>query len=819
MSISRICLFVLLVIGSLAIWKYGSDVVRSAQDYRTVERLETLAEAGAIWKDATVALSLERSVMQVALAVREPASRTFLDLIEGQRVLADGLFAEAQEALKTFSELPTKDAFSSQARAALNRVSDLRAEVDAMLALPNARRDQQRVKDLPFELKETIAELKVIANLLSIENSLTSNTAFALVSIQNLAWEVREFGGRARTYYAIATLTGRPIPPDVQSLILADSARAARAWSEMQKAVLVARPDEAFARDIERVGAHYFGDYLGLVATLDESMKARTADYPVTFDEFFAQSNDALDGFANLSKRAGEEVRLYWENRKLGKLNVLIFDVVVALSIISLIIAATVFISRRVASRVQYATAAIAAVADGDTTLEVDSRTNDLAEIKALTTSLEKLIVGTRKTHELMATLDDVEVREKERAEAEKARTKLLESEAQAQAEREKAMADEAARLRAFESFQRDLQSVLGAASNGQFDRRMPVDPDHQNLADLAHVINEVLSAMEGNISDIVWGIGELAQGNLAVRMEGERKGAFLKMKEDFNAALEAVSSSMATILRGGQSVSATSGELQTAASTMSKRAEGDAIAVQETSAAIDSMTTRVREVVESAKAANAATRNIQARANQTRDITDTTEASMGDMKRASTEINRVVRVIEDIAFQINLLALNAGVEAARAGEAGRGFSVVASEVRALAQRSQDAVQDVNRVIGENTAVVDSSIANVEASRTAVEGIVSEVGIASEQISAIASAIEQQARGISDINGAITAVETSAKNNAASLEKLTASSVSLTNDAGVLSQALSKFQGVSDQARQMDGTGRGLASGDRASAA
>lgn len=182
------------------------------------------------------------------------------------------------------------------------------------------------------------------------------------------------------------------------------------------------------------------------------------------------------------------------------------------------------------------------------------------------------------------------------------------------------------------------MRDVLGAASSGSFDRRMQINESDNKLIKLAQVINDLLSEMEATISDVAVGIGELVSGNLAVRMQGERPGAFLKMKDDFNAALEVVSSSMRTIMVSGQNVSTTSSELQSAASIMSRRAEDDATAVQETSASADTMALRVQQVVANAQAADAATRNIQTRAQEIDEIADTTERSMDDMKQASEE-------------------------------------------------------------------------------------------------------------------------------------------------------------------------------------
>ncbi|MGC3938133.1 methyl-accepting chemotaxis protein [Roseobacter sp. EG26] len=472
------------------------------------------------------------------------------------------------------------------------------------------------------------------------------------------------------------------------------------------------------------------------------------------------------------------------------------FFIVIAMVVVGVVVGGVlaIFSSRSISTRLFEITKGMTELASGNLDVEIE-KSEDKHEIGMMTNAMAVFLENARKARDLNMEVKEKEKAERAREEAERTREAELEKEKRAAEEREREA--ERARMQTLQNFQNDMERVLGEAAAGNFSNRMSKDLDDQALVGLAEVINQLLEQTETNIDDIVRSIGELSQGNLGIRIDGGRKGAFLRMKDDFNTALSALSAMMAGIMESGQSVSSTSSHLETSSDTMAKRGEENAAAVEETSAAVEQIAASVRQVVVNAKSANEATLKVRESADRTRKVSDETEASINAMTEASEQINRVVKVIEDIAFQINLLALNAGVEAARAGEAGRGFSVVASEVRALAQRSQEAVQEISEVIDQNNHSVEVGVEQVALSRKAIEGIISEVEVASEQISEIALAVEQQSVGIEEINAAIGSIDKTAQTNAATLEEMMAASVTMSTEATTLAKALEQFHGVS----------------------
>ncbi|MFK7874222.1 MAG: methyl-accepting chemotaxis protein [Paracoccaceae bacterium] len=477
----------------------------------------------------------------------------------------------------------------------------------------------------------------------------------------------------------------------------------------------------------------------------------------------------------------------------------IIWTLSVIVLVSTLIGAALAYITgRNVSVNLTKVTEAMSKLADGDldTDIEPSQQNHEIGKMKnAMVVFLE----NARKARDL-----DLEVKRKEEIEKQQEVENLkrkAESEEAHRAKEEQERELEQQRMQTLEAFQQDMEQVLGKAALGDFTRRMPNTIQDPSLVALANVINQLLETTETNIGDIVQSIDDLAKGNLATRIEGDREGVFLQMKEDFNAAMVSLSQTMAQVMDSGRCVSDTSSELEAASLDMAKRSEDNAAAVVQTSATIEELSANVHQVVKNAKAAKVAAEKVKNSADGTSEISKDTEASINEMSTATGQINNVVKVIEDIAFQINLLALNAGVEAARAGDAGRGFSVVASEVRGLAQRSQEAVQEIGAVIEQNNRSVEIGVEKVVKTREALEGIVSDIETASAQIAEIAAAVEEQSVGIDEVNLAIRSIDTTTHKNAASLEELTASSMSLNGEAQTLSKSLDKFSGVSSDSK------------------
>jgi methyl-accepting chemotaxis protein len=284
------------------------------------------------------------------------------------------------------------------------------------------------------------------------------------------------------------------------------------------------------------------------------------------------------------------------------------------------------------------------------------------------------------------------------------------------------------------------------------------------------------------------------AQGDLKVRISTPFPDAYESLRENFNRTVAGLESVMDQVAKSGEQVGASSSEISTAATDIAKQTEQVSAAIEGTSAAVTELTSSAKMASAAASDANALMVLTQQNANKSRTVTKSAVGTMGKINDSSNAISKVVDLIEAIAFQTNLLALNAGVEAARAGENGRGFAVVAMEVRALAQRSSDAVQEINGFIVESRADVEAGVKEVSAAGEAIEGVIAQITEASAQMAQIVQTVTEQSVALCDIEAAVSDIDRAMQRNAAAFEETASVGIELSNEAQRLNELMAGFK-------------------------
>ena len=260
--------------------------------------------------------------------------------------------------------------------------------------------------------------------------------------------------------------------------------------------------------------------------------------------------------------------------------------------------------------------------------------------------------------------------------------------------------------------------------------------------------------------------------------------GGFLLVRR-LNRSLRRVAGSLGD---SGAQVASAAGQVLSASGTLAEGTSNQAASIEETSASLEEIASMTRRNAESANTAK--TLSGQARTDADAGASDMQQmdTAMTEIKTSSDEVAKIIRTIDEIAFQTNILALNAAVEAARAGEAGAGFAVVADEVRNLAQRSAQAAREI---AGKIEVAVSRTSRGVEISQRVLQnlsGITVKIREVDQLMGEVATASREQSQGVSQVNTAVTAMDKVVQSNAASAEESAAAATELSAQADSLRQ-------------------------------
>lgn len=237
------------------------------------------------------------------------------------------------------------------------------------------------------------------------------------------------------------------------------------------------------------------------------------------------------------------------------------------------------------------------------------------------------------------------------------------------------------------------------------------------------------------------------------------------------------------SLAEGTEEVSAASYQVAAASQNLAESTQEQSASVQETSSTLEETSSMVHQNRENTQQAATLAKQAKQYADQSTSEMDKMSVSMAELKNSSNEIGKIIKVIDEIAFQTNILSLNAAVEAARAGDAGKGFAVVAEEVRNLAQRSAQAAKDTAVIIESNINLSDGSVGIANKVKDSVELIETQASKVSDLLDEIAVATNEQAQGVEQINKAVSQMETVLHANAQTAEEAASASNALSEQA------------------------------------
>lgn len=338
-------------------------------------------------------------------------------------------------------------------------------------------------------------------------------------------------------------------------------------------------------------------------------------------------------------------------------------------------------------------------------------------------------------------------------------------------------------------------------------------------FGEMAEEMNSMTSGISKIIKDIEVILTAMAGGDFAAKSTDRSMyiGDYQKILHAMRGIKSSLNTTMTTLNQSANQVASGSDQVSSGAQALSQGATQQASSVEELAASINDISTRINENAQGAQEASRKSVMVSEVAGEGNRMMQDMLAAMADINASSGEIGKIIKTIEDIAFQTNILALNAAVEAARAGAAGKGFAVVADEVRNLASKSAEASKNTAVLIENSLTAVENGKRIADETARSLEQVMTGIQEATEMMDSIARASKEQADAISQITVGIDQISSVVQTNSATSEESAAASEELSSQAQIMKELVRRFklEGNSDMASApvISQSGTGYASG------
>jgi methyl-accepting chemotaxis protein len=348
--------------------------------------------------------------------------------------------------------------------------------------------------------------------------------------------------------------------------------------------------------------------------------------------------------------------------------------------------------------------------------------------------------------------------------------------------------------MEAIEALTGDVDALAEASINGKLSTRADAAKHQGQYRKVVEGVNATLDAILMPIKEASDCLQEMAKGNLDTEMKGDYKGDHAVIKENLNATLEALNDILGQVAVAVDQVTSGAGQVSDSSQSLSQAATESASSLEEITASMHELTSQTSMNAENATQANQLAAQAKISAEKGNAEMGAMVKAMKDINESASSISKIIKAIDEIAFQTNLLALNAAVEAARAGVHGKGFTVVAEEVRNLAQRSAAAAKETAEMIEGSIKKTEIGAKIAEDTSRALEEIVAGSTKVTDLIGEIASASKEQAEGIGQINQGLSQVDQVTQQVTANSEESASASEELSSQSLQLKQMLDKFR-------------------------
>ncbi len=315
------------------------------------------------------------------------------------------------------------------------------------------------------------------------------------------------------------------------------------------------------------------------------------------------------------------------------------------------------------------------------------------------------------------------------------------------------------------------VRDQMGEISKGNLSADFPLKSNTSEIGMLVESIHETKRELKKYIQDIDNKLAQMAEGTMDLTIGDDYRGEFLPIQNAMRQILDSLNQALSHISMTADQVSDESEQMADDAEILSSGTVRQASAVEELSASIQDI---YGQVDSTSKDADTASQHSAEAARQLQICSQKMEAltsAMNDISEASHQIGGIIKTIEDISFQTNILALNASVEAARAGEAGRGFAIVAGEVQNLANKSSVSAQDIAELIENSMKLVEYGSSLTEEATESISAVASSAQESSTMIERIAESAISQSHSLQQITQGMEQISEVVQTNASTAQE------------------------------------------------